>query len=108
MPQDPESYVHRSGRTGRAGRAGVAILLHSERERRDLQNLERRTGIKFGKQGPPSVQTVMSAAASLVPKRIDTVDSKLLPYFMEVAQELLEVDLHHCAPTGLYALSCIS
>lgn len=91
MPNDAESYVHRSGRTGRAGRSGTAILLHSERERRDLSNLERQTGIRFSKQGPPSVQTVMSAAAALVPKRISLVDPKLLPYFTDAAKEFLKV-----------------
>jgi ATP-dependent RNA helicase DDX21 len=94
MPNDSESYVHRSGRTGRAGRSGVAILLHSERERRDLSMLERRTGIRFSKQGPPSVQTVMSAAAALVPKRIGLVDPKLLPYFTDAAREFLEVEFN--------------
>ena len=114
-PQDSESYVHRSGRTGRAGRSGTAILLHSERERRSVGDLERRTGIRsakqgplpgpfldlswnlpvgirFAKQGPPSVQTVMGAAAALVPRRIGTVDPRLLPYFEEAAAALLEGD----------------
>ena len=37
LPQDPDSYVHRSGRTGRAGRTGTAIVLYGERELRDLR-----------------------------------------------------------------------
>ena len=70
MPQDPDSYVHRSGRTGRAGRTGTSILLYSERENRDVGNLERRANVKFERRGPPSTKTVMQAAAQLVPRRL--------------------------------------
>ena len=70
MPNDAEAYVHRSGRTGRAGRSGTALLLYTERERRDVSNLERRAGVQFTKAGPPSVSTVMEAAVALVPRRL--------------------------------------
>ncbi len=90
IPQDAESYVHRSGRTGRAGRSGVALLLHTERERRDLRMLERRAGVNFKPAGPPSVQTIVEAAVGLVPRRVDAVDKRLLPYFEAAAHELLE------------------
>ena len=90
MPQDPDSYVHRSGRTGRAGREGISILLYSEREQRDVRNLEQRANVRFTKAGPPSVTTVMAAAAGLVPRRLTTVDDKVLTYFEESAKAILE------------------
>ena len=89
MPQDPESYVHRSGRTGRAGRSGVSLLLYTEREGRDVRSLEQRTGVSFERIGPPSLSTVMEAAAQLVPRRLSTVDEAVLPYFAQCAQDLL-------------------
>ena len=67
MPNDAEAYVHRSGRTGRAGRSGTALLLYTERERRDVSNLERRAGVQFTKAGPPSVSTVMEALCTVEP-----------------------------------------
>ena len=90
MPQDPDSYVHRSGRTGRAGRTGVSLLLYNERENRDVRNLENRANVRFQRDGPPSTSTVMAAAAKLVPRRLAVVQPKVRDYFTEAAQKLLE------------------
>jgi len=89
LPDDPGSYVHRSGRTGRAGREGASVLLYSEKEGRDLQNLERRANVKFERGGPPSLEKVMEAAAALVPGRLDSVDEQVLPFFADAAEQLL-------------------
>ena len=92
MPQDPDSYVHRSGRTGRAGRNGVSLILYSEREQRELRNLEHRANVRFSKDGPPSIAKVMDAAVGLVPRRLAVVRPKVADYFRESAQALLESD----------------
>ena len=92
MPQDPDSYVHRSGRTGRAGKHGVSLLLYSERENRDVRNLEQRANVKFQRDGPPSTATVMAAAANLVPRRLAVVQPKVRDYFTELASDLLASD----------------
>ncbi|KAH8073536.1 helicase [Aureococcus anophagefferens] len=63
-PRDAEGYVHRSGRTGRAGRDGTAVVLYDEREERDVRSLERLTGVKFARQGPPSSAQVLGGAAA--------------------------------------------
>lgn len=90
MPQDPDSYVHRSGRTGRAGRNGVSLLLYSEREQRELRGLEQRANVKFTRVGPPSLSTVMNSAAGLVPRRLSTVEDNVLPYFEQTAKDILQ------------------
>jgi len=41
LPNKMENYLHRIGRSGRYGRKGVAINILSNKEQRDLQNLER-------------------------------------------------------------------
>jgi ATP-dependent RNA helicase DDX21 len=92
LPQDPDSYVHRSGRTGRAGRTGTSLLLYSEREEREVTNLERRANVRFVKSGPPSTSTVMAAAAQLVPRRLKAVEPKVQKYFTAAAAELLAGD----------------
>ncbi|HNU36462.1 MAG TPA: DbpA RNA binding domain-containing protein, partial [Methanomassiliicoccales archaeon] len=43
-PSDPDTYVHRIGRTGRAGEEGVAVSFFLPEERREVRDLERRTG----------------------------------------------------------------
>src|SRR5690625_6705482 len=41
LPDDPEVYVHRSGRTGRAGNQGVSIIIAHSIEGRRIRELER-------------------------------------------------------------------
>jgi ATP-dependent RNA helicase DeaD len=55
VPSAAESYVHRIGRVGRAGREGVAITLAEPRERRGLENIERRTKQRFEIAKVPTV-----------------------------------------------------
>ncbi len=55
VPSAAESYVHRIGRVGRAGREGVAITLAEPRERRGLENIERRTQQRFEIAKVPTV-----------------------------------------------------
>ena len=41
LPNEAESYTHRSGRTARAGRSGISLSIIGVRERRKVQQLER-------------------------------------------------------------------
>jgi ATP-dependent RNA helicase DeaD len=44
VPTSPDIYVHRIGRTGRVGRSGRAITFVEERQRRELEAIERHIG----------------------------------------------------------------
>ena len=44
LPDDTESYTHRSGRTGRAGRSGAAFSFCDSEEKVYLKDIERLTG----------------------------------------------------------------
>ena len=74
---------------GRAGKSGIAILLYGEREGGVVRALEQRAGVKFIRSGPPSLEKVMEAAAQLVPRRLNDVDAKVLPFFEKEAAEVL-------------------
>ncbi len=54
LPEDTESYTHRSGRTGRAGRTGVSIAICNLREKGKLRNIERIIGKKFKHETVPT------------------------------------------------------
>ncbi|XCI75346.1 MAG: DEAD/DEAH box helicase [Flavobacteriales bacterium] len=47
LPNENETYVHRSGRTGRAGNQGVSICVIHSKETRRLRELEQKIGKKF-------------------------------------------------------------
>lgn len=47
LPDDSETYTHRSGRTARAGRSGVSIALTTPREVGRLRSMERANAMRF-------------------------------------------------------------
>lgn len=47
LPDDSESYTHRSGRTGRAGKTGTSISIINMREKGKMREIERIIGKKF-------------------------------------------------------------
>lgn len=47
LPDDPEVYLHRSGRTGRAGKSGISVTISHLRESRRIKQLENLIGKKF-------------------------------------------------------------
>jgi len=53
LPDELESYIHRSGRTGRAGKTGVSISIIHSRQTGKIRDLERMTSKKFVKKPVP-------------------------------------------------------
>jgi len=53
LPDDPEVYVHRTGRTGRAGKNGIAISLIHTKESGRVKDLERMTRKSFERKMVP-------------------------------------------------------
>ncbi len=47
LPDDTESYTHRSGRTGRAGKTGISIAIINLREKGKMREIERIINKKF-------------------------------------------------------------
>ena len=88
LPQDPESYVHRSGRTGRAGRTGTAIIMHGDRENREVAGLERITGVKFKERALPTPKEVAAASAKASADMVRKVDSDVAQNFQSEAERL--------------------
>ena len=57
-PEDPESYIHRSGRTGRAGASGTAITILSEAERLTFGKVIKKYDIDFEECELPSHESI--------------------------------------------------
>ncbi len=49
VPTSPDTYVHRIGRTGRVGRSGRAITFVEDRQKRELEAIERHIGTSIAK-----------------------------------------------------------
>ncbi|MDR1356138.1 MAG: DEAD/DEAH box helicase [Tannerellaceae bacterium] len=54
LPDDTESYTHRSGRTGRAGKTGISISICHVKEKGKIRDIERSINKKFEKEEIPA------------------------------------------------------
>jgi len=54
LPDEIETYTHRSGRTGRAGKTGVSMVIVTKSEMRKIKSLERILKTNFIKKDIPS------------------------------------------------------
>lgn len=65
-PDDPEAYIHRSGRTGRAGAAGVALSLVTDLEKMELDRIAKRFGIDLQERPMPTPAEVEAVVTERV------------------------------------------
>lgn len=95
MPDDTESYTHRSGRTGRAGKKGTSIAIIHSRERHKIREVERTIGKQFvvGKLPEPQeiCQKQLFRAIDEIEKT-DIVDEQIEPFMDEIRRHFEFVD----------------
>jgi ATP-dependent RNA helicase DeaD len=92
LPDDPEIYVHRSGRTGRAGKTGVSVSLIHTRELNRIKDLERITRKSLVKKMVPGGKEICEKQLfNLVDKVENTVvDQENIEKFLPVIYKKLE------------------
>ena len=61
LPDQLESYTHRSGRTARAGNKGISLAFINPREGRRITELERKNGIKFEAVEVPTLEALTTS-----------------------------------------------
>ncbi|RNA63103.1 ATP-dependent helicase [Chryseobacterium nematophagum] len=61
LPDDPEVFVHRSGRTGRAGKDGISMALIKPEESRKLKQIRSATKIEIIEGKIPTGEAVIKA-----------------------------------------------
>lgn len=74
MPDDPEVYIHRSGRTGRAGRSGICLSLVHGRDKGKLKQVERSVKKKFEQKPVPSGRDICEKQLFSMIDRMEKVD----------------------------------
>lgn len=74
LPDDPEIYVHRSGRTGRAGKTGISIIISHAREHNRIKDLERIIGKKFEHKTIPSGREICEKRLYALIDKIENIE----------------------------------
>jgi len=91
LPEDIESYTHRSGRTGRAGKEGISIAITNMRERGKIRQIEKIINKKFEKQQIPEGKDICQIQLMHQIEKLQNVevDEKQIAPFMEAVEEKL-------------------
>jgi ATP-dependent RNA helicase DeaD len=72
LPDEIETYTHRSGRTGRAGKTGVSMVIVSKSETRKIKSIERIIKKQFEKKDIPSGTDIVEVQLMALANKIHT------------------------------------
>lgn len=95
LPDDIESYTHRSGRTGRAGKKGTSISIIHLREKSKIRNIEREIGKKFIETPIPKAEEICKKQLYKVMDQIvktDVDDEEIAPFMDDISRYFEYVD----------------
>ena len=87
LPDEIESYTHRSGRTGRAGKKGTSISIVHTRERSKIRAIEKVIGKSFDAGKIPSAQEICTKQLYKVMDQIvktDVYDVVISPFMTDI------------------------
>jgi len=91
LPDNIESYVHRSGRTGRAGKSGTSIAIIHTREQRRIREVEYKSGVKFTRASIPSGKDICKKQLFTLIDKIENVEvdeTQIGPFMEEIYTQL--------------------
>lgn len=96
LPDDPEVFVHRSGRTGRAGKDGISMALIKPEETRKLKQIKAQTKIEIVEKQIPKGEDIIKAQVAGVFEQLFTehedffdFDDSLIPDLSNFTKEEL-------------------
>ena len=95
LPDEPEVYIHRSGRTGRAGKKGISIAIIHTREMGRIREIERKGSISFNKQTIPNgLEICKTRLLTLIDKvkNVDVNEDQISPFLPEIYEKLEYLD----------------
>jgi len=98
LPDEIETYNHRSGRTGRAGKLGTSIVIITKSELRKISAIERIIKQKFEEKTIPSGMEICEIQLFHLANRIKDVEvdheiDSYLPAIYEVMKDLTKEEL---------------
>jgi len=94
LPDQLESYTHRSGRTGRAGKKGISLVFINSREGRKLAELEKKIRVKFERVEVPNIDEIQNIRMESWAKRLlgTPVDERAPGILKELEDPLSKLD----------------
>lgn len=95
LPDETESYTHRSGRTGRANKKGISVSIVHTREKQKIRDLERIIGRKFEQQQIPNGLEVCKKQLFHLIDRMENVEvnhEQIDPLLPEIFKKLDYLD----------------
>ncbi|OIQ18627.1 MAG: ATP-dependent RNA helicase [Flavobacterium sp. MedPE-SWcel] len=98
LPDEIETYNHRSGRTGRAGKLGTSIVIVTKSELRKISSIERIIKKKFEEKTIPSGMEICEIQLFHLANKIKDVEvdheiDAYLPAIYEVMKDLTKEEL---------------
>lgn len=95
LPDDIESYTHRSGRTGRAGKKGTSISIVHTREKSKIRAIEKTIGKKFEQGEIPSAEEICKKQLYKVMDQIvktDVNEEEIAPFMTDINRYFEYID----------------
>ena len=92
LPDELDSYTHRSGRTGRAGKKGMSVVIVHMREKSKILRIQKIIGKKFEFRKVPSGRQVCAAQLIGLIGRVKDVevDHEHIDQYLPEIQEMLK------------------
>ena len=95
LPDDIESYTHRSGRTGRAGKKGTSISIIHTREKFKVRQIEKQIGKDFVDGTLPTPEEICKKQLFKTMDDImktDVDEEQIVPYMEEINRQFDYID----------------
>ena len=95
LPDDIESYTHRSGRTGRAGKKGTSISIIHTRERSKVRSIEKIIQKEFVDGTLPTAKEICSKQlykAMDAISKVDVNEEEIAPFLEEINRHFEYID----------------
>ena len=98
LPDENQTYIHRSGRTGRAGKKGTSIIISSNRDRRKIKSLEKTINKDIIKKEIPKGKEIceaqlMNLIDRIVNSEVNKDIEKFIPSILDKISHLNREDL---------------
>jgi ATP-dependent RNA helicase DeaD len=94
VPDDTETYTHRSGRTGRAGKTGVSISIVTGKAEEKIRMIERKTKAAFTKKMIPTGMEVCEQQLFHIIQNIHNQEvhyAEIEPFMTRIYEELKDL-----------------